>query len=234
MTIQAVILDSREPPWVLALKFGQAPVAVQALPAGDACIATGDAMLLVERKTPGDLLASISDDRLFNQVAEMHKATPWVYVVVTGELAQTGGFVRADGRTTNWRWASLQGALLSAQELGAAIFYCSSDHEYASALEALAAHSRAPVRVDAKRDTTMLTPGEVVLTSLPGISDVRARALLQYCGSAAFALAFLSDGGAAEPVPDKVPGVGKATKQAARAALGLTDNLRLEVVTYPF
>ena len=234
MTIQAVILDSREPAWVQALHFGEAHIMVQALPAGDACIATSDAMLLVERKTPNDLLASIADDRLFVQVTEMRKQTPWVYVVVTGEVAQTGGFVRADGRTTNWRWSSLQGALLTAQELGAAIMYCANDNEYAHALEQLASHSRAPVRVDAKRDTTMMTPGEVVLTSLPGISDVRARALLQYCGSAAFALAFLSDGGAAEPVLDHVPGVGPATKQAARAALGLTDSVRLEVVTYPF
>jgi ERCC4-type nuclease len=190
-----------------------------------------DIHIYIERKMPSDLLASIADNRLFNQVAEMRKQTPWVYVVITGELVQTGGFVRADGRTTNWRWASLQGALLSAQELGAAIMYCANDHEYAGALEALATHSRTPVRVDPKRDTTMLTPGEAILTALPGISEVRARALLQYCGSAANALSHLSLHTLAITSTEKIPGIGPATKQAARAALGLRDDQVLEILS---
>lgn len=231
MTIQAVILDSREPTWVQQLRFGAAPVMIQALPAGDACIATPSAMILVERKTATDLLASIVDDRLFTQIGEMRKQTPWVYVVVTGDLVKSGTSVVADGRATQWTWASLQGALITAQELGATIIY-TSEAEYASTLTALASHPRGNVRVEPQREVTMMSPGELVLTSLPGISEVRARALLDYCGSAGYALVFLSEGGNGN-VPDKVPGIGAATKQAARAALGLPDDILLEITTRP-
>lgn len=228
MTLIAAILDSREPTWVQGLRFGSAPVAVQELAAGDACLATPDAMILVERKTPNDLLASIADDRLFNQVAEMRKQTPWVYVVVTGHVDAIMGKVRTDGRSTNWSWQSLQGALATVQELGAAIVYCSGDDAYAPTLEWLASRNHGTVRTEAKRDAMMTTPAESILTALPGISEVRAAALLKHCGSAAWALAFLSNGAS-----DKVPGIGPSTHQAARAALGLTDDLTLEVVTKP-
>ena len=226
MSIQAVLLDSREPPWVQGLRFGSAPVAVQELPAGDACLATPDAMILVERKTPNDLLASIADDRLFHQVSGMRKQTPWCYVVVTGAIDAMMGKVRTDGRTTNWSWQSLQGALTTVQELGGIVVYCSGDDAYAPTLEWLAGRNHSTVRIEAKRDSVLTTPAESILTALPGISEVRAAALLKHCGSAAWALAFLSNGGS-----DKVPGVGPSTHQAARAALGLTDDLTIEVVT---
>lgn len=232
MTIQAVILDSREPTWVQQLRFGSASVMVQALPAGDACIATPSAVILVERKTAADLLASIADDRLFTQIGEMRKQTPWVYVVVTGDMVKSGASVVAEGRRTQWTWASLQGALITAQELGATIVYCASDADYADTLTAIAAHPRGSVRVEPQREVTMMSPGELLLTSLPGISEVRARALLDYCGSAGYALVFLTEGGDGQ-VPEKVPGIGAATKQAARAALGLPDDILLEITTRP-
>ena len=226
MTISAVILDSREPTWVQSLRFGSAPVAVQELAAGDACLATPDAMILVERKTPNDLLASIADDRLFTQVAEMRKQTPWTYVVITGTLDAMMGKVRTDGRVTNWSWQSLQGALATVQELGAAIVYCAGDDQYAPTLEWLAGRNHGTVRTGAKRDSVMTTPAESILTALPGISEVRATALLKHCGGTAWALAYLCGS-----TDHKVPGIGPSTQQAARAALGLSDDLTLEVVT---
>jgi ERCC4-type nuclease len=228
MTITAVVIDSREPTWVRSLRLGSVPVAVQELSAGDACLATPDAMILVERKTPNDLLASIADDRLFNQVAEMRRQTPWTYVVITGTIDAVMGKVRIDGRSTNWSWQSLQGALATVQELGGVVVYCSGDSEYAPTLEWLAGRNHGTVRIEAKRDAVITTPAESILTALPGISEVRATALLKHCGSAAWALAFLSNG-----TSDKVPGIGPSTHQAARAALGLTDDLTLEVVTKP-
>jgi ERCC4-type nuclease len=226
MPIQAVLIDSREPPWVQALRFNPAPVAVQELPAGDACLATSDAMILVERKTPSDLLGSIADGRLFAQVAEMRKQTPWVYVVVTGTLDCASGMVCLGGKVTSWNWLSLQGALATVQELGATVVYCGNDNEYSNTLTWLATRSHSTVRTDAKRDTTTVTPSEAILAALPGISEVRAAALLKHCGSAAWALSYLSGG-----TDHKVPGIGPSTQQAARAALGLADDLTLEVVT---
>lgn len=221
--ITAVIIDSREPDDVRGLRFGQAPTLVQALPTGDAMLATENAMLLVERKTLSDLLASIADGRLVAQAAEMSKASPWSYLVITEIPKVAGGKIIAGGRITDWQWQSVQGALLTVQELGVEVVWTENYHD---CLGWLASRNRGPARVERKRDVLMASPGELVLMSLPGISEVRATALMQHCGNAATALAYLTQGN-----DHTVPGVGPATMQAARAALGIPDDMQLELLT---
>ena len=77
MAIASVIIDSREPDWVQRLDFG-VPAAVTALDAGDLWVATTDAQtLIIERKTPTDLLNTIKADRLFQQVIGMRQRSQW-------------------------------------------------------------------------------------------------------------------------------------------------------------
>ena len=85
-TIQAVIIDKREPDWVKSLDFS-APTISDILDAGDLQIATSDSVrLVIERKTPSDFLNSIADNRLLNQTARMRELSPWCYIIVTGSL----------------------------------------------------------------------------------------------------------------------------------------------------
>ena len=173
-----------------------------------------------------DLLGSISDGRLFDQASRMAKASPWSYVVVTEIPIVRSGFVWTSGRITKWRWASVMGALLTVQEMGIGVMFLYTPERYKAALIRLAQRSRGDVRPQHKREGVLATAGEAILSSLPGISEVRAQALLDHCGSAAWALAYLAGDGGGE-----VPGVGPATRDSARKALGLDDELILTVIS---
>ena len=225
MSLNAVILDTREPKTITSLTF-DVPTSTQALPCGDAWLSTDTGIVIVERKTPGDLLGSIMDGRLFDQASRMVKASPWCYVVVTEIPTIRSGFVWTSGRITKWRWTSVMGALLTVQEMGVGVMFLYAPERYKAALIRLAQRSRGDVRPQHKREGVLATAGEAILSSLPGISEVRAQALLDHCGSAAWALAYLAGDGGGE-----VPGIGPATRDSARKALGLDDELVLTVIT---
>lgn len=212
-----ILIDSREPQNIQQLGT------VQTLPVGDAWIAGADAVLIVERKTLADFCASIADGRLFNQVAAMRQASPWCYVVVVGLPVVSGGHVVIGGKVTGWQWNSVQGAILTVQELGANIVFAAAETEYGNTLQWLARRDRNTVQIAARRDVAIQSPAEQVLCALPGIAQTRAEALLQHCGNVAFALAALTDG-------EKVPGVGPSTKNAVRSVLGLLPEMRLAVI----
>jgi len=224
MTLKAVILASTEPASIKALDYG-APTLVQSLPCGDCWIATEDTTLVVERKTLADLLASIRDGRLFDQAARLVSQSKWCYEVITELPVVRSGYIFLNGKMTEWKWSSVQGALLTIEEMGIDVIWWPDG--YPQCLEWLANRSRDTVHVKPqKRDTTMQSQAETILCALPGIGDGRADALLAHCGTAAFALQFLTgDGGGS------VPDVGPGTKTAARAALGLDDNSMLAVIS---
>ena len=212
-----ILIDSREPANLHQLGT------VQTLPVGDVWIAAADAVLIVERKTLADFCASIADGRLFNQVAAMRQASHWCYVVVIGLPVISGGRVVIGGKVTGWQWNSVQGAMLTVQELGANVVFCTSEIEYGNTLQWLARRDRGAVQIAARRDVAIQSPAEQVLCALPGIAQGRAEALLQHCGNVAFALQALTDG-------EKVPGVGPSTKNAVRSVLGLPPEMRLAVI----
>lgn len=227
MTLSAVILDSREPTWVQNLTFDDVPVSVAPLTAGDAWLATNDAVIIVERKTFGDLLGSIQDGRLFDQAARMVKLSPWCYLVVQGWGHFSAGerYVAHAHLPKPWPAHRIEGALATIQQMGVVVIRIGEQQPiYRDALSWLADRKHSDVKITPRREAAMQSPGERILCALPGISEVRAQALLDYCGTAAWALTYLTDEGG-----DKVPGVGAATKAAARQALGLDDNQILAV-----
>jgi len=225
--LRAVIIDSREPQWCKSLRLGSAPTTVQTLPSGDAWLATDDTTVVVERKTVNDLCASIADGRLLNQVVEMRSASPWCYVVVSEMPSVRGGEMIIHGKASRWQWRSVQGALMTVQELGVGIVWCESEADYGASLEWIASRNREGIVVGARRDAVMQPPAEAILTALPGIAAGRAEALLKYCGSVAWALDYLTDLESEE----HIPGIGPATMAAVRAALGLDDSQILSVLS---
>lgn len=226
-TIQSVLIDHREPPHVQRLAFDGATVAVTQLTCGDIWVAAADGNLLViERKTANDLLASIADGRLFDQAAAMVDMSPWAYIAVEGTLTPTrDGKTLADGAPVNWRWASVQGALQTVQELGVAVVYLSGSDELAPYIERLARRDRGPVRAGAVRKPELLAPGMALLMALPGIGPDRAKSMLEQAGTAAFALSVLTDDTL------NLIGIGKETRLKAREALGIPADCKLEIVT---
>jgi len=220
MTITGAFIDNREPQSITSLKFGGVPVAVLTLDCGDLWASTDDGeLLIIERKTPTDLLGSIKDGRLFQQVAAMRERSKWSYLMVTGALAHTlDGHVITDNRTTGWRYDDVIGALLSVQEMGVAVINCQSDSHYEEAVIRLARRERGAEKVIAPRtQARILTQAEVVLTSLPGIGLERAGLLLGEFGSAAYAIAWLTWLNTFA----ELSGIGDGTKYKVREALGL-------------
>jgi ERCC4-type nuclease len=220
------LIDSREPDWVKHLRFGGVPVTVATLDAGDIHVATDDGLLVIERKTPDDLLASIKDGRLFQQCATMRKISQWSYVVITGELqrGRNGNVITARGET-GWKWNAVQGALLNIQELGVYVTFCSGDNDFENAVVRLASRKRDEMmRIMPARTPVVVGHNVAILADFPNIGLDRAQALMEYCGSLAWALVALTDS-----VP--VPGIGEVTKKLARATLGLRDDEEIVIQT---
>lgn len=223
--IVSVIIDSREPTWVHGANFN-APSQTALLPAGDVMVATGDnEILLIERKSPDDLLSSIADGRLLQQALAMKEQTTWAYVCITGALyPDSSGNVNG----TLWRYSALQGALLSVQEVGVHVVYCDGEKDFAPCVQRLAARDRGPMHVEPRRLANVYGEGQALLASLPGIGPDRAVSLIKELPSVAWALVYLTGDW---PGENKVPGIGAGTKARVRRALGLQDGFRLEIAT---
>ena len=222
MSITTAIVDSREPQWVQLCTFGAPLVTVGMLEHGDLLATTDDnVMLAVERKTASDLLGSIKDGRLWPQLAGMRAQTPWAYLVITGTLSCDGdGYVATSRGVTGWNWASLQGALLKAQELGVFVVQCAED-AYEETVTTLSARSHeATAVIQPVKQPVPLSPGEEILASLPGIGVEKLQRLLEYVGRPCVALHYLTETDTGEDVP----GIGPATKRRIREALGLKPN----------
>lgn len=234
--LSAVMIDSSEPQWVKELKFDGAQTIVTSLEHGDILASTLDAELLcIERKTPNDLLGSIKDKRVFKQVAGMRSLSPWSYLVITGVIDHTStGMTVVEGRTTGWNYDAVQGALLEIQDLGVKILTCRSDEDFEATVLRLAKRDRKSIKpIEPNKLPAILTPGEVLLTSLPGIGIEKAKQILaEFNNKPCDALSWLTwhrwdlvgESGTS------IPGISTGTKRAIRSALCLDDNEVIEVV----
>jgi len=223
--ILSIVVDKREPDWVRDLDFGVPTANNVILDAGDLWAATSDSqMLVVERKTVSDLLGSISDGRLFNQVARMRELSPWCYVVICGALIweQSTGKIIVDYKTTGWDMSAVCGALLTIQELGVGVIFCANDDDFVPCVERLAKRDRGEARIHPVRQPHILSAGETLLASLPGIGYEKVKALLDFCNTPAWALNYLTTLG-----KDGVPGIGDGIKRAVRHTLELEDGWEL-------
>jgi len=233
MALTAVFVDSREPDWVKALSWNAATKAITLLDHGDVWASTDDgALICVERKTSDDLLSSIADDRLWAQLAGMRERSPWSYLVVCGTLQPSPtGMVLTERGETGWNWASVQGALLQAQELGVAVMMAANDADFeATVLRLCNREHKADMVLKPQRKPQFLSAGETLLSSLPGIGLERAQTLVKTIGCPAWALIHLADDRKRHK-SGEVYGIGEQTKRKVREALGLQAGQRLGMIT---
>lgn len=227
-----VLVDTREPDWVRALTFEGAHVIPAVLEVGDALgMDLGGRATLVERKTAGDLLASVKDGRLLTQAAAMRAVTDWCYLVVTepmypGRYGQVM-YQPARGHTqalreTAWRWHAIQGALTSVQDLGVGVVWAGGDDDYERTCVWLMTREKGPVALP-RREAVLLPDEEAILCSLPGVGPARAKDLLRACGSPAWALYALTEIPRDGKYAKNVIGIGPQTRLGVRRALGLGE-----------
>lgn len=210
--------ESIHHPETAAMQWPDCLTMVAPLPAGDVRIDMPDTTILIERKAPGDLLESVKDRRLFNQLAEMRQQTDWVYVLIHGVLIPT-----SDGMTRylqngawierQWEWGSIQGTLLSIQEIGAAIV---QDTDLHGAIARIMARSRDSIKVPPRRDAYVFSPAESFLMSLPGIGSDKAQKLTALFGTPGMALEWLTS----DYDQPHIDGIGAKTRQGVEAFLG--------------
>lgn len=236
--ITGIMIDSNEivtAPWIDKLTFSGVPRIVTKLTHGDvlATTDTGD-MIAIERKTPTDLLGSVKDKHIFKQCAGMRNQTPYSYLVVTGTLTATkDDKVIADDRVTGWAWNSIQGALLEIQDLGVKIVYCTSNGEYEATVLRLCNRERCKEKViEPTVSSRIMSPGEALLCSLPGVGWERASKLLdEFNNNSADAIAWLTwQNYNANGVNVEIAGIGNGVKTGVRKALGLRDGYVMEVL----
>jgi DNA excision repair protein ERCC-4 len=143
------------------------------LPAGDYVVSD---RLVVERKGPTDLAASIKDRRLFEQLTRLADAYPSVVLVVEGE-------------PVHMHEAAWQGALGRALTLGASVLRTRDPYDTAEWIARLyrlegkpASRPHGAPRLRRPTEDDLQT-AEDVLRCLPGISTVGAGRLLAHFGS---------------------------------------------------
>jgi ERCC4-type nuclease len=211
--ITSVLIDSREPQEIQDLKFGDVPTVVTQLQVGDAIIGTKDGCTLaIERKTPGDLLGSIKDRRLFHQCAAMREVSDWCYLVIVGRMSVVkDNQVRTD-------------ALLSVQESGVGVV---QTLDYKAALVRLSKRSRDDVKIMPRRLSEPLEPDAAFLAGLPSVRATRAMDLLAKCGSAASALDWLSN--IHDDYGIRIKGIGSNQKSVIHSLLGLKEKEYLTI-----
>jgi ERCC4-type nuclease len=142
------------------------------LPAGDYVVSD---RLVVERKGPTDLAASIKDRRIFEQLARLAEAYPSVVLIVEGE-------------PVHMHEAAWQGALGRALTLGASVLRTRGARETAEWIARLyrlegkpASAPRGTPRVRRPTEDDLQT-AEDVLRCLPGIPAGCARDDVKGCG----------------------------------------------------
>src|SRR3954466_8581833 len=143
------------------------------LPAGDYVVSD---RLVVERKGPTDLAASIKDRRLFEQLSRLADAYPSVVLIVEGD-------------PVHMQEAAWHGALGRALTLGASVLRTRDTYETAEWIARLyrlegkpASRPRGVPRLRRPTEDDLQT-AEDVLRCLPGISTVAAGRLLAHFGS---------------------------------------------------
>jgi hypothetical protein len=151
----------------------------------------------------------------------------WPYLVITGNLTATAnGAVATEHRESAWSFASIQGALLSIQEMGVFIAQCTGDSDYEACILRLGNRERKSVQyILPPRPPHQLGPGVGIIASLPGVGVDRALDILRWAGnSPAVALSGLTDLAIQAPI-------GNAYRKKIRQVLGLKENQQLEFYT---
>lgn len=231
------MIDNREPQWIRELKFGGLPISTSQLECGDIWAATDDGhMLLIERKTPDDFLNSLKENRLFVQLAKLaekrieqqlkgEKITFWPYLVITGTFQPGQNGKTVTNRETGWDYASIMGSILSIQELGVFVVFCTGDLDFENCILRLIKRKRDDyLDLLPPRPANLLGPKDAFVASLPGVGVERAEELLRWANwNLAHLLCGIVD------LNIKIPAIGEITRKKIRTFLGLMDNETIEL-----
>ena len=227
--IKSIIIDSREPKWVQKLSFCGAKKAILEMEFGDLWITCDDGQtLVVERKEPEDFIGSMISNRLIRQaagLASLRKGGLWPYVMIMGELNPgPNGRTWVNGDLRDIQYTSIQGFLLSIQELGVFTTFAKNSKDLEDACIRLSNRDRTDImKLPAvKRIGKRLNGSEEFLAGLPGISTELSALVMKEAGTAARALEMITNG-------EYLPKVGTKKREQIRKCLGLGNEEIIQV-----
>jgi ERCC4-type nuclease len=182
-------------------------VRIERLPLGDYRV---DDVLLFERKTLVDLVASIKDGRLFAQGCRLVGAAPWTAIILEGRGRDLAG--------CGMHRAAIQGALTTLTLFFGLPLLRSMNERETGQLILLAARQRRRLATGALPRSGRRPRGKPrvqlhVLQGLPGVGPERARRLLEAFGTVEAVMA------APREALGAVAGIGPATAEAIRWAV---------------
>jgi len=186
-----ILVDSNEqamaPKTVEQLTAQFKNVMVTKLQSGDVNIINEEGKtFMVERKTVNDLLASIADGRLFEQVERMSTAN-WSAIVVTGHLTYNEyDMAIADGSETNWRGISVRNAIAACEWSGCPVIFTSVAN-YGNTVRELFEFIQKPAAHTQFRKNRYITFPPIeqsveILAQFPGIGVKRAETMMLFVG----------------------------------------------------
>ena len=230
--VRSIIIDSREPEWVQNLNFYGAKKTVMEMEYGDIWATCDDGQtLVIERKEPEDFVGSMVSNRLMKQafgLSRLREGGLWPYVMITGDLMSgPNGKTYVNGKIRDVKFSSIQGLLLSIQELGVYVVYANDSRDLEQAVVRLSNRNRSEEMIipPAKRHGAQLGASADFLSGLPGIGTSFADAILKNTGTAANALEMLTG---KEPIPNVQ--IGHKRRESIRRMLGLKENETLKVI----
>lgn len=206
-----IVVDDRERSsavWSILANTKTFNVRVQRLAPGDYLV---DGRFLFERKTLGDLVASIKEGRLFAQALRLAQVNG-----VRAALILEGTSKSLEG--CGMRWEAIQGALVTvALFVGLPVLRSRSPQETVRTFEFAALQGRTAahgaLQRRGRRPKGKAALQRHLLQGLPGVGPERATRLLEHFGSVEAVLT------ADAEALDAVPGIGKRTAQAMRWAV---------------
>ena len=180
----SIVIDSREPNDVRKHLTSLATLSTDTLPCGDYLCSE---RVAVERKTVSDFLSSLRDQRLFSQLRQLLESFECPVLLIEGNPDGLYG----NGFAPN----AIRGALSAiAIDYRVPILWTSDSRETALQLYWMASREqeerkiRQSLRTEKPDPASLAAQQEHLIAGLPGISGVRARALLAHFKTPADAL----------------------------------------------
>jgi DNA excision repair protein ERCC-4 len=206
-----ILVDIHEPQPIL-MGLGSLACRV-ALPTGDySFYGEGAKKVIVERKTPADLLNAISTGRFQDQIVRTIMESDYALVLIEGAFSATkDGFIRYGGVTSSFPYTGVMDLLLTCQLSGAYLVTSSGQDNTVAVLKSLYHYFQKPEHVSLQRPKRFKlfpddinTQREALMCAIPGIGPEMAKRLLAHFGAPINV--FLADEGELMAVD----GVGKA------------------------
>jgi hypothetical protein len=192
---------------------------------------------LVQRKSGSDFLNSIpklmSILWRMRVVADEHNARPWLMVCGNMDI-DLDDTVRMDGRTTGWRWGSVQGALEAWQLVGGHVSVQPDDTACGATLQRwdrnIGKWIEDVERAGLERQVLPAliadpNPWRTTLMTFPGCGDIMSAAIAEHTKRLIDAIVWMS-----EPKSYGVRGVGAKTLERFRQYLGLQEHEHLLIL----